>query len=65
MSWPIWCEIVCRQCASTEAGRFNTTTLNKKQMKAVAMKRGWRIINDDWVCRHCLAKQIESSVEVS
>lgn len=54
--WPIWCEIVCLQCAAKVAGQFNWRTMNKPTMKSEAIKNGWKIIAGDWLCKICLEK---------
>lgn len=54
MTWPIWCEIVCVKCANTTAGRFNYSSLKKNEMRNEAYREGWRITNDDWLCKECL-----------
>lgn len=54
MTWPIWCEIVCRECASTTAGQFNYSSLKKNEMRNEAMRNGWKIVNNDWLCKECL-----------
>lgn len=55
-NWPVWCEIVCSKCANTTAGQFNRKTLNKVTMRNEAIKQGWRIYADYWVCKECIEK---------
>lgn len=63
--WPIWCHIVCRTCATTVAGQFNFTTLNKPTMRNEALKNGWRLIADDWLCVSCIASEKEKLNDLS
>jgi len=53
MTWYIWCEIVCDKCSVTTAGRFNSKSLNKKEMCSDAIKNGWKLKNDEWFCNLC------------
>lgn len=55
--WPVWCEIVCKDCAATTSGRFNTIRFNKGSMRMEAMRKGWRIIANDWACKQCFEKE--------
>lgn len=61
MKFPVWCELVCRQCAGTCAGRFNWTKLNKVALKNEALKSGWKIIANDWICKACLGRSVPVS----
>jgi len=47
---PIWCEIVCRSCAVTVAGRFVYGAVERRQMKAEAIKERWRFYDDECFC---------------
>lgn len=54
MEAPVWCELVCRDCASTIAGRFAWDRLPKREMRAFAKAGGWEIdLDGDWLCRGC------------
>ena len=50
MSTPVWCELVCRTCAGTIAGRFVYAAVPRRRMKAIALAAGWQFLDDDVFC---------------
>ena len=58
-NWPVWCELVCKKCRSTTAGQFNVATLNKVTLRNEALRKGWRIVANEWLCIDCLDGEID------
>lgn len=53
-NWPVWCEIVCSKCADVVAGQFNFRVLNKPTLRNEAVRNGWRLVANDWLCKECI-----------
>lgn len=56
MSAPVWLELVCRRCATEEAGRFSLNgRIPLREMKKDALRMGWVYDSktEDWFCRTC------------
>lgn len=56
--FPIWGEIVCRQCSSVGLGQFTYGTFQRKLMKKEAEEQGWRFFDDDCFCSEKCLKSI-------
>jgi hypothetical protein len=57
MSFHVWTEIVCLNCANTVAGNFTMGTIRRRAMRREAEAAGWIRSPelDDWVCcKSCL-----------
>lgn len=53
MTWQVWVEIVCFSCASTIAGQ-HCVEVPRGEMKAQAIKAGWKLYNEEWHCKRCI-----------
>lgn len=58
-AWPVWCHIVCRKCAATTAGQFNYNVMNRPTMRNEALRNGWRIVANDWLCLTCINGELD------
>lgn len=50
---PIWCEIVCRECAATAPGRFVYGALPRRKIMTGARGAGFRFIDGEAYCSRC------------
>lgn len=55
----LWCEIVCRTCCDTEAGRWIASAPPKRKMVAQAKARGWLFKYDESFCSNQCVAQYE------
>lgn len=55
MGAPVWVELVCRRCASTEAGQFVLGAIPRRAMARTARGFGWVYDREigDWFCGSC------------
>jgi hypothetical protein len=52
----VWAELVCASCATTTAGRFTYVAVKRSEMKAEAVRQGWRFRYDECFCsKQCLS----------
>jgi len=52
----IWCEVVCRGCSCTTAGRFTSGQIPKREMRSEARRAGWILVHGEAFCgKECLA----------
>ena len=52
---PVWCELVCRECSTTTAGRFSYGSPGRNHMHKEAMEEGWLFRHNECFCsRKCL-----------
>jgi hypothetical protein len=61
MSFHVWTEIVCLNCASTVAGNFTMGAVRRRDMRREAEADGWILSSelDDWVCgKSCLEEAL-------
>lgn len=65
MSFPVWCELVCCQCAETISNEFTYGPIKRRSMKKFATFNRWKLINDDWYCRPCAARHQQKQEEES
>jgi hypothetical protein len=60
MSFPVWCELVCSQCARVDCGRWShSSKIDREKMKSDALAGGWRLVRlenqpPDWICKRCV-----------
>jgi hypothetical protein len=61
MTTPIWCELVCRECAATTAGQFTYYDVPRAIMRKEAVQNGWhhRRANNEWYCKRCWERGVE------
>lgn len=56
MSFFVWCEIICIDCASTTEGCHTSSTIPRRQMKRDAIRKGWVFDTDgNAKCPRCVA----------
>ncbi|AKF13439.1 hypothetical protein PHIN3_176 [Sinorhizobium phage phiN3] len=54
---PIWCEIVCVDCATQASGQFTYGAVPRQSLKNDAIKRGWKFKHDECFCSNrCLVR---------
>ncbi len=63
MTTPIWCELVCIECASTTSGRHTYGAIPRASMKREATKDGWIFKHDDCFCSAACLRRYEACLE--
>ncbi len=62
MGFYLWVEVVCRECASTTAGRHvSAVRLPRREFAQEARKNGWHLMGDEWFCPRCVHNRYEAS----
>lgn len=59
MSAPVWCEYVCRQCATHIAGEFSRQHLPKGFLNRMAKRSGAKIKHDEIFCSEVCLERFE------
>ena len=59
MSFCVWTEIVCKDCASSLAGQFSRSVIRRKDLSMEAKSKGGTLIQDEWFCHKCYERQIK------
>ena len=57
MSTPVWCEIVCNECASTATGQFTYAGVPRKALEKSAESEGFKFIDGEPYCRRCAQRK--------
>lgn len=58
MSFLVWTEIVCHNCADTSCGQYTTDAIDRRRMKKLAKTGGWIFLpnNETYCCEECVVK---------
>ena len=66
-SWPLWCEIVCSECARSGCGHWTYASPRRLDILRQAEAEGWELASEvhhnsvgkDWLCKWCAKRQRE------
>src|ERR1017187_10031699 len=51
--------VFCLKNEELTAGQWNYTKLNKTTLRNEALRNGWKLISDVWICKGCFENDLE------
>ncbi len=64
MSFWVWIELVCIDCASVMGGRHVLRRyVPRRELSIIAKKMGWVLVNTEWICRACIEKSKKENLD--
>lgn len=54
MTTPVWCELVCDDCAGTSPGQWTYKHVPRRELVRLARAAGWYIRTDTVLCKRCV-----------